>query len=55
MEPKNPDKLSDEQLLSQFEEAAIYREIEQEVGQITPWVLNYKQDLHKEILTRIEQ
>lgn len=54
MEQKHPYKLSDEELIKHFEEAVIYREIEQETGQITPWLFEYKDALEEELLFRIQ-
>ena len=53
MEPKNTEKLSDEELIKQYEEACVYRNLEQEVGQVTPWLFEYKESLQEELLFRI--
>ena len=54
MEQKDPFKLEDEQLIKHYEEAVIYRNLEQEVGQITPWLMEYKDALEEELLFRIQ-
>ena len=55
MEQKQPFRIDDEELIKQYEEACIYRELEQEVGQITPWLLEYKSALEEELQYRLQQ